>query len=650
MRPIHRSAAEALRQEKLPMTQRDQKRILHSIIQIMLSGAFLLAGLIYGYLHPEQDLVRGLVFLPGVLAIGLPITLTGIRGFLRQDNVASMELLVTIAMLLSVLNNQYVVAILIPLLLTLVHFFEEKSIIGSREAMESLKSMQATRAILLHEGKTIEVDPQELSLGQLLIVYPGSVFPVDGIVTDGASSVNQQSLTGEAIPRTVSIGSKVYAGTINLTAVLTVQVERRFEDTSFQQVMRLLDETKKTNNADTRLVNQVLAYYIPLTLILALVVWMLTRDINRAVAILVVSCPCGHMLIGSAPLIAALSAASKRGILIKNAAFIEKLSTVDTFMFDKTGTLTHGELKIDALNMAEGQTEEAFMSLAKGLAMHSLHPVSQAIMRKELGTAIEGITVKEQGGLGLIGSKDNLSYLLGSTSLMRQHGLCVAAFPEDGCIHVYLSDQEQVLGRISLTDTPRQEAKEVIEGLHVLGIENMVMLTGDEQTSANRLGQSLGLHRVYARLMPDEKQRIVKEYQQNHRVVFVGDGINDAPSLSAADIGIAMGAFGADAAIQSADIALMNSDLNNIIYALRLALKAKTIIRQNLIIAFCSSLIMIILAGLGWISALPGAVLHNIGAFIVLLNSARLLSNEKMLPSIPEKEEKSETKNINNIK
>ncbi|MGI6696136.1 MAG: heavy metal translocating P-type ATPase [Christensenellales bacterium] len=650
MRPIHRSAAEALRQEKLPMTQRDQKRILHSIIQIMLSGAFLLAGLIYGYFHPEQDLVRGLVFLPGVLAIGLPITLTGIRGFLQQDNAASMELLVTIAMLLSVLNNQYVVAILIPLLLTLVHFFEEKSIIGSREAMESLKSMQASRAILLHEGKTIEVHPQELSLGQLLIVYPGSVFPVDGIVTDGASSVNQQSLTGEAIPRTVSIGSKVYAGTINLTAVLTVQVERRFEDTSFQQVMRLLDETEKTNNADTRLVNQVLAYYIPLTLILALVVWMLTRDINRAVVILVVSCPCGHMLIGSAPLIAALSAASKRGILIKNAAFIEKLSTVDTFMFDKTGTLTHGELKIDALNMAEGQTEEAFMSLAKGLAMHSLHPVSQAIMRKELGTAIEGITVKEQGGLGLIGSKDSLSYLLGSASLMRQHGLCAAAFPEDGCIHVYLSDQKQVLGRISLTDTPRQEAKEVIEGLHALGIENMVMLTGDEQTSANRLGQSLGLHRVYARLMPDEKQRIVKEYQQNHRVVFVGDGINDAPSLSAADIGIAMGAFGTDAAIQSADIALMNSDLNNIIYALRLALKAKTIIRQNLIIAFCSSLIMIILAGLGWISALPGAVLHNIGAFIVLLNSARLLSNEKMLPSIPEKEEKSETKNINNIK
>lgn len=629
MRPIHRSVAEALRQGELPMTQRDQKRIAGSVIQIMLSGTFLLAGLIYGYLHPEQDLVKGLVFLPGVLAIGLPVTYTGIRGFLRQDNTASMELLVIIAMLLSVLNNQYIVAILIPLLLTLVHFFEEKSIIGSREAMESLKSMQATRATLLHEGKTIEVDPRELSPGQLLIVYPGNVFPVDGIVIQGASSVNQQSLTGEVIPRAIQIDSKVYAGTVNLTGVLTVQVERCFEDTSFQQVMRLLEDTEKSANADTGLINQVLAYYIPLILILALVVWMLTRDISRAVAILVVCCPCGHMLVGSAPLIAALSAASKRGILIKNAAFIEKLSGVDTLMFDKTGTLTHGELMVSAIDMAAEQTEEAFMSLAKGLAKHSLHPVSRAIIRDERGTAIEGIVAEEQGGLGLTGTRNGLPCILGGASLMRQHQLCISDFPDDGCVHVYLADQMQVLGRISLTDTPRQEAKEVIEGLHTLGIENTVMLTGDEQASADRLGQFLGLHPVYARLMPDEKQRIVKTYQQKHRVVFVGDGINDAPSLAAADIGIAMGAFGADAAIQSADIALMNSDLRNVSYALRLALRAKSIIRENLIIAFCSSLIMIILAGLGWMTALPGAILHNIGAFFVLLNSARLLGEEK---------------------
>lgn len=629
MRPIHRSVAEALRQGELPMTQRDQKRIAGSVIQIMLSGTFLLAGLIYGYLHPEQDLVKGLVFLPGVLAIGLPVTYTGIRGFLRQDNTASMELLVIIAMLLSVLNNQYIVAILIPLLLTLVHFFEEKSIIGSREAMESLKSMQATRATLLHEGKTIEVDPRELSPGQLLIVYPGNVFPVDGIVIQGASSVNQQSLTGEAIPRAIQIDSKVYAGTVNLTGVLTVQVERCFEDTSFQQVMRLLEDTEKSANADTGLINQVLAYYIPLILILALVVWMLTRDISRAVAILVVCCPCGHMLVGSAPLIAALSAASKRGILIKNAAFIEKLSGVDTLMFDKTGTLTHGELMVSAIDMAAEQTEEAFMSLAKGLAKHSLHPVSRAIIRDERGTAIEGIVAEEQGGLGLTGTRNGLPCILGGASLMRQHQLCISDFPDDGCVHVYLADQMQVLGRISLTDTPRQEAKEVIEGLHTLGIEDTVMLTGDEQASADRLGQFLGLHPVYARLMPDEKQRIVKTYQQKHRVVFVGDGINDAPSLAAADIGIAMGAFGADAAIQSADIALMNSDLRNVSYALRLALRAKSIIRENLIIAFCSSLIMIILAGLGWMTALPGAILHNIGAFFVLLNSARLLGEEK---------------------
>ena len=422
---------------------------------------------------------------------------------------------------------------MIPLLLTLVHFFEEKSIIGSREAIESLKSMQATRATLLHEGKTIEVDPRELSPGQLLIVYPGNVFPVDGIVIQGASSVNQQSLTGEAIPRAIQIDSKVYAGTVNLTGVLTVQVERCFEDTSFQQVMRLLEDTEESANADTGLINQVLAYYIPLILILALVVWMLTRDISRAVAILVVCCPCGHMLVGSAPLIAALSAASKRGILIKNAAFIEKLSGVDTLMFDKTGTLTHGELMVSAIDMAAEQTEEAFMSLAKGLAKHSLHPVSRAIIRDERGTAIEGIVAEEQGGLGLTGTRNGLPCILGGASLMRQHQLCISDFPDDGCVHVYLADQMQVLGRISLTDTPRQEAKEVIEGLHTLGIENTVMLTGDEQASADRLGQSLGLHPVYARLMPDEKQRIVKTYQQKHRVVFVGDGINDAPSLAA---------------------------------------------------------------------------------------------------------------------
>ena len=541
-----------------------------------------------------------------------------------------MEILVSIAVLACYITGQHELAILIPVVLSVVHFLEERSIMGGRDAIEGLKQMQATDAVLETEDGEVTVEVQALKRGDIIIVRPGMGLPIDGTVIWGNSNIDQKSLTGEPLPAAVTVGDTVYAGTTNLDGMIKVRVEKEYQDTSFTKIVSLLEEAQSITVPEIRIVDRFMHYYIPLALIVAALTALLSRNISNAIAVLVVSCPCGHMLVSSAPMIAALAVSTKRGILIKNAKFVEQLTNITTVIFDKTGTITRGELSISGFYLQEAQSREELFARGGCVACSSMHPISRSLMKTLEGEGIpyeEGFQVRETAGKGLTGTRGGEEILFGSRHWIESLGYQ----PEDPHMDTgggpanWVVYNGRVLGCLMFDDSVRPEAEEVVSRLHEDGMEQTVLLTGDREFAARKVQRQTGIDQVYFHLLPEEKLEHVKRLRQDAHVLAVGDGINDALALAEADVGIAMGAMGSDVAIQSADIALMNNDLNNIPFVMSLARSTKSIMYQNIGIAFSVSLIMMILAAVGVIPALAGAFLHNIGAFVILINSSRIL-------------------------
>ncbi len=612
------------------LTRREKRKLSVEITTAMIALVCLVTGLLYKGIFPEQTAVAGLIYSVGVLVEGLPLLATAIRGFLQRDVTNAMEILVSIAVLACYITGQHELAILIPVVLSVVHFLEERSIMGGRDAIEGLKQMQATDAVLETEDGEVTVEVQALKRGDIIIVRPGMGLPIDGTVIWGNSNIDQKSLTGEPLPAAVTVGDTVYAGTTNLDGMIKVRVEKEYQDTSFTKIVSLLEEAQSITVPEIRIVDRFMHYYIPLALIVAALTALLSRNISNAIAVLVVSCPCGHMLVSSAPMIAALAVSTKRGILIKNAKFVEQLTNITTVIFDKTGTITRGELSISGFYLQEAQSREELFARGGCVACSSMHPISRSLMKTLEGEGIpyeEGFQVRETAGKGLTGTRGGEEILFGSRHWIESLGYQ----PEDPHMDTgggpanWVVYNGRVLGCLMFDDSVRPEAEEVVSRLHEDGMEQTVLLTGDREFAARKVQRQTGIDQVYFHLLPEEKLEHVKRLRQDAHVLAVGDGINDALALAEADVGIAMGAMGSDVAIQSADIALMNNDLNNIPFVMSLARSTKSIMYQNIGIAFSVSLVMMILAAVGVIPALAGAFLHNIGAFVILINSSRIL-------------------------
>ncbi|MDR2922870.1 MAG: cadmium-translocating P-type ATPase [Treponema sp.] len=614
------------------LSENEKLNFRNSILS--LSGALvcLAAAYMYGKIFPQQDVIRALIFLAGICIIGLPMLITAVRGLVSKNTKYAMEILVSIAMIISTLSGQFLLAILIPVILTFVHFLEEKSIMGGRDAIEGLKTMQAEKAIVEKDGKEVEIGAKELKTGDIIIIKPGMSLPVDGEVIFGTSSIDQKSLTGESMPKTVEIEDMVFAGTVNIDGSIKVKVTREYSDTSFQKIVKLLEESGNIQIPDAKVVDKFVFYYIPLTLVTALLVWLFTQDINRAIAILVASCPCGHLLINSAPMIAVLAAAAKRGILIKNSSFIEYLGETDYLVFDKTGTITNGILEAANFHLDHAADFNELVMTASCVAHGSLHPVSKSIVslceKKDIDRDYE---IKEHIGKGIEGRKGNDVIYLGSYNWIRSLGYDVSDKYEDAGACDWVVKNGQILGCIVFKDTPRDGAAQAVSQLKNLGVSKTCLLTGDHFQSAKKIQDAAGIDEMRCELLPEQKLDHVEKMMKEHTVTVIGDGINDALALSEAHVGIAMGAMGSDTAIQSADIALMNNNLSNIPFVIKLAQKTKNIIYQNIVLAFSVSIVMIFLAGAGIITPIMGAFFHNIGAFLVLINSGRVLSKEKSL-------------------
>lgn len=617
------------------LTDKGRRKLTKDILCGAATLACLAVGLIYTYvLGNAYPIVPQMLYFIGFLIEGIPVIITGIKGLFTKNLTNAMEILVGVAIVACVFNQELILALLIPLILNIAHLLEERSIMGGRDVIDGLKKMQQSTAVLLVNGEETVVDAKTLKVGQQIVIKPGSGIPVDGVVVSGDTHIDQKSLTGEPQPAHATVGDTVYAGTVNLDGRVVVEVKKEYVDTSFSKILQLLEKSESISAPESRIMDRFLGYYIPFVLGVAAVVALIARDVGQAIAVLVVSCPCGQMLVSSAPMIAALSKATKRGVLIKNSKFIEELTEIDTVVFDKTGTVTKGELALTEAVPAEGAEREVLLAAAAAVAAASTHPVSRAVMAylSEDAAYRRDLEVKEVSGGGVEGvSPDGTVIRFGRREWLQE---CGCQIPEafgaeaDGSVS-FVSENGRLLGYLSFNDTVREDAAKSIEALRELGAERTVILTGDREEPAKRMGETVGVDEVYARLLPQDKLDRLRELGgEEHGVLAVGDGINDALALREADVGIAMGAMGSDLAIESADIALMNNNLMNIPFVIDLAKTTRRTIYQNLALSIAISVVMIALSAFGVISALAGSILHNFGAFAVLINSSRILRSE----------------------
>ncbi len=627
---IAKKSLEALAKDNL--NEKNKRSLTVNLLSAAASLVCIAVGLIYSWVFPDKTTVPALLYTVGFLIEGIPVFVAALKGIFSRNFTNAMEILVAIAILACYLSGDLILSVLIPLILNIAHLLEERSIMGGREAIDGLKRMRQDTAVLLDGEEEKTVEASSLEVGQIIVVKPGSGIPIDGKVISGETNVDQKSLTGEPLPAHIKVGDKVYAGTVNIDGRILVEVEKAYVDTSFSNILTMLEEAENISIPESRLIDRFMRYYIPFVLALAAAVALITNDLSKAIAILVVSCPCGQMLVSSAPMIASLSTATKRGILIKNSKFIEEMTEVETVVFDKTGTLTVGELSLTDILPAEGYDDDTLLSLAASLACGSNHPVSRAVTEAIEGKDYETLgEVKEIPGKGMQGKDaEDKELILGNKYWFDSLGISIPeGFGDEFTGSVSFVARGGVLvGCLGFNDTARAEASESITSLKDMGIKNTVILTGDREIAARKIASEVGADDVRFQLLPQDKLEAINELRESSCVLAVGDGINDAPALRQADVGIAMGAMGSDLAIQSADIALMNNNLENIPFIIKLSKQTRRIIYQNLILSVLISLTMIGLSLFGVISALFGAVFHNVGAFVVLINSSRILKTK----------------------
>ncbi|MEL6543078.1 MAG: cation-translocating P-type ATPase, partial [Myxococcota bacterium] len=601
---------------------------LHILIPFV-GGGLLALSWVWSWLFPGQDSVAAIVQLLAVGVVAWPVFKQAAEGFISKDPGSYTEQLVALAILAAVVIGDFTTAVMVPLLMEVGHLLEERSVMGARAAIDGIEKLHARSATLLENDGERVVESEELNVGDQVIVRPGETIPADAVVVQGRSSVDQSSVTGESMHEDVAPGSPIFAGTVNIDGLIHAEVRGVGNDTALGRVVQLLKEAEESKAPITRLLERYATAYLPIVLILASAVLFTTGEANRAIAVLVLACPCALVLSAPVAMVAALAVASRWSILIKGSSFLERVSEVDTVVLDKTGTVTLGSVHVLAVHPVEQVSQHELLRVAGRCGHGSLHPVSRAAFRaaKERGIDFEpALQLREEAGKGVLAETDEGLLRLGRASWLREQGLELPSVSPTEGIEVFVAQDDRLLGWLEMADTPRPEAAQALEGLRALGAERLLLLTGDREAEAAKVANALGFDAYEAEVLPERKAELIAEEQAaGRRVMMVGDGVNDALALRSADVGVAVGAVINEVALGGADIALMGNNLERLPQMVDLANRTRSTVNLNVTIGVGFSVLMLSLASIGVISPLWGALLHNAGAIFVVVNSARLL-------------------------
>ena len=582
----------------------------------------------------------GSASLPNVFAIislvcgGYPILKSAIKALMIPD--LNVDTLVSIAAISATAVGAFHEAATVVFIMLLGESLEHVTVGKTRKAIASLIQLSPKTAWVIRDGNEVQVPIEKVQPSEVVIVKPGERIPVDGRIISGCGSVNQAMLTGESIPVEKAEGDKVFCGTINEAGSCSIEATQVADDTKLAQIKRLIMEAQGEKSPIQRVVDRFARYFIPAILAIALATFLVTGDPVRAITILIVACPCALVLGTPTAVVAAIGNAARQGILIKGGVYLEQMGKLKTLLLDKTGTVTEGKPKVVEIMAMNGVDEKEVLYWSAIAEKRSEHPLARAITQRaaEAGLSIPHPNSFESiRGKGVKVQWDGRSILVGSPEMLRERGVEVSASVSEqlnskewrGRTPLLIALDGNLQGLIGISDTLRKGAKGTIEKIKQEGVHEVWMLTGDTEQVADQIAEELGV-RYQAGLLPEDKVNKVKEWKRKGQVVaMVGDGVNDAPALAAADVGIAMGAVGTDVAIETADIALMTDELEKIPVVIRLSRKAVRVIKENVVFAIAFNALLVILSAQGWMTMILGAVMHQASSLLVIFNSMRLL-------------------------
>jgi len=556
-----------------------------------------------------------------------------------------MNFLMTGAALGAIIIGEWFEAAVVMFLFSLGNALEARTVEKTRESVRSLVDLFPTRAVVLRNGTETAMEVSEVRIGDILIVRPGEKVPTDGDVVGGSSTVNEAPITGESVPVEKSVGDSVFAGAVNQRGSFEMCATATSQDNTLARIIHLVEEAQAEKSPSQRFTEVFGRYYTPAVIGLAVLVSVmlpLVTDIAlrgavyTGLTLLVVSCPCALVISTPVAIVSAIGNAARNGVLIKGGAHLEAAGDVSVVAFDKTGTITTGEAQVTDVIPADGFSKEQILSLAASVESRSEHPLAQAILGKaEQERVVVGPITDFEAltGMGAAAKFDGATCVVGNARLMEQLGIEMGPHPEvvadlqrQGKTAVLVASDGQLAGVIALMDTIRETAKDAFGELRAMGIERIVMITGDNETTARAVARDLDVDEYYAELLPQDKVDLVRLLIERHgKVAVVGDGVNDAPALAASTVGIAMGAAGSDVAMETADVALMSDDLSRLPYAIRLSRRAVTIIKQNILFSLLVIGVLIASALAGWLKLSLGVLGHEGSALIVIANGMRLL-------------------------
>jgi Cd2+/Zn2+-exporting ATPase len=595
---------------------------------VALGIIFIVASFIFG--KKGATLLHELFALGALVILGGPIIIEAVKGLMQKE--LNVDELVSLAIIASALIGEYLLAANVALIMVLGALLEEFTAQKARSAIDALIRLAPEKATLMRGEKEVPVPVKELQPGDRLLIRTGEKVPVDVKVLRGQALLDQASLTGESDPVEKTTGDDVYAGTVIYSGMLEAEVQKVGADTTLGKLIELVQEAEKQKAPALRIIDHYTRYFTPAIIALGLVVFLLTKDVYRTITVFIVGCPCAFILASPTAIVSALGNASKNGILIKGGNILEEASKIDAVLFDKTGTLTSGKPIVSAVEPLNNTPPEFILSKAASVEKYSTHPLARAILEaadQKNMVLSDPTQYKNIPGKGVEAIVKDKKYTVGSIQGEKLQKLLWDSNQANGNLDqksVAVWENSTPIGIIYFEEEIRNGNNMLVKELAAAGISKIQMITGDDQKIAAQIAEKVGITEYYSGVLPAEKLEQVKKLQQKgFKVAMVGDGVNDAPSLAAANVGISMGAMGTDAAIEAADIALMGDDLTKVPYFFNLGrLTAKTI-KFNIFFATIFNILALAASGIGFLTPVTGALAHNIGSVIVVINSARLI-------------------------